>query len=229
MNKEFKLNDRRFIVNFENNDIRIYLADKHGNPSLELSLTLFNDLKQEYVSYDLDKTILNLINNFNQKYPVLKVSISEKLIITEDYNIYLLFKNNNLYSIRKIPLYDILDEKINYYKQLLYQLLNGNSVSIKDYILSSNYFYQLLNEDVIINDILDEEVKEVVIQLLNTYKKLFGEVITNKSEGGTGNENAKVKVKKAGYISKLFIICLSFFSIGVFVALMIVIINKFIL
>ena len=229
MNKEFKLNDRRFIVNFENNDIRIYLADKHGNPSLELSLTLFNDLKQEYVSYDLDKTILNLINNFNQKYPVLKVSISEKLIITEDYNIYLLFKNNNLYSIRKIPLYDILDEKINYYKQLLYQLLNGNSVSVKDYILSSNYFYQLLNEDVIINDILDEEVKEVVIQLLNTYKKLFGEVITNKSEGGTGNENAKVKVKKAGYISKLFIICLSFFSIGVFVALMIVIINKFIL
>lgn len=223
MNKEFRINNKRYIVNFENNEIRIYLADKFGNPSLELSLTPFSDLKFDYVSYDIDKLFLTTINYFNQKYPIDKVSISEKLIITKDNNIYLLYKNNNFYSIDKVKLKDIYDEKTNYYKQLLNLLLNGKSITINNYILSPNYFYKLLNKEV---DIDNDDIKEEINQLINLYNKLFGEVI-NSSD--SGNTNAKVKVRKAGYISKLFIICLSFFTIGVIVALIIVIINKFIL
>lgn len=225
MSKEFFIGNKRYIIKNDNNDIRIYLADKFGNPSIELALTPFSDImSKQYLTYDIDLSFKKLLNNFNKKYPIDKVSIPEKIITTKDHHLYLFYRKDNIYSIYNIKAKDI--EEDNNYNRLLHQLLNGKSINVGNYILSTDTFYKLLNKDIDINNINDDYTKEIINDLIILYENLFGKINTSQ-DNGTGNVNSKVKVRKAGFASKLFIICLSFFSIGVIVALIIVIINKF--
>ena len=203
MSKEFFIGDSRYIINEDNNDFKIYPADKNGYPKQdEIALTPFSDLLSKE-AYGTDFAFINAVINFNKNYPVFKVSIIDKLIITKDYKIYLFYKNNNKFGIYKIKINDINNYNEEYYKELLYKVLN-NEISV--------------------NDIRDIRAREYITKLVSQYNE---NIVSN--EGGSSSENAKVKVRKSGFASKLLIICLSFFTIGVITVLVIVIINKFII
>ena len=203
MSKEFFIGDSRYIINEDNNDFKIYPADKNGYPKQdEIALTPLSDLLSKE-AYETDFAFINAVINFNKNYPVFKVSIIDKLIITKDYKIYLFYKNNNKFGIYKIKINDINNYNEEYYKELLYKVLN-NEISV--------------------NDIRDIRAREYITKLVSQYNE---NIVSN--EGGSSSENAKVKVRKSGFASKLLIICLSFFTIGVITVLVIVIINKFII
>ena len=143
MDKEFFVENRHYIVQKENNFFRIFLADKNGNPAIELALTNYNDvINKPYITYDMDNSFVSFIKSFNNKYPVQFISYPEKLIITTDYSIYYLKKENNMFSI-----YNIVQKKIDkkneinnnsINNQLLNKLLLGQTISIGNYILSTD-------------------------------------------------------------------------------------------
>lgn len=225
MDKEFIIDDKKYILNIKDNNVRIFLADNKGNPSIELNLTLYDDLNDKaYVTYDIKKSFITSLDYFNNQYPIHSFSYTKKLIITKDYNIYLLKKNNGLFSVYKVSTKDFENNDTgNNYNQLLNELLLGKTINVGSYIMSSDSFYKFLTGEVSIDIIDDNDSKNIILSLINNYKRLFGNNISE----GTGAENAKIKVRKAGFINKLFMISLSCFTAGIVVTLIFVIIKKY--
>ena len=231
MDKEFFVENRHYIVQKENEFFRIFLADKNGNPSIELALINYNDVvNKPYITYDMDNSFISLIKSFNNKYPVQFISYPEKLIITTDYNIYYLKKENNMFSIYNIVQKNIdrnnqiKNNSIN--NQLLNKLLLGKTISIGNYILSIDAFYSFLKGEASVDSVLDQFTRDSIIELIELYKKVFGESVPTVSDGGNGNVNAKVKVRRAGFANRIFMISLAGFTFGIISTLIFIIITK---
>ncbi len=230
MDREFRIGDKYFILKEKDNKVRIFLADKKGNPYFELALIPYDDLNTKaYLSYDINPTFIKSINSFNNTYPVESVAYLEKIIVTKDHKLYLLVKNNNRFGVYLIETNEVKDlNNCNNYNYLLNKLLNGETVNIDNYILSRENFYNILSNPKIIDGIIGENAKNVVNSLVILYKKIFGVQEKNVTDGGSGSENSKVKVRKAGFANKMFMISLSCFSLGIVIALIIVLLNRYV-
>lgn len=231
MDREFRIGDKYFILKEQNNKVRIFLADKNRNPYVELALIPYEDLNEKnYLSYDIEPAFINTINSFNDMYPVESVSNAEKIIVTRDHDLYLLVKNNNRFGVYPLGTNDVKSlYDGNNYNYLLNKLLQGEALNFDNYILSRETFYNILSNPKIIDSIIGENAKNMVYSLVELYKQIFGNQEKNVGDGGSSSENAKVKVRKAGFANKMFMICLSCFSFGVIIALIIVLLNRYVL
>lgn len=225
MDGDFYLdNNRHFIVQIVDRNVRIFIANKQGLPTIELSLIpydVFNN--KDYVRHGIDNSFINLVNNLNSNCPLFAISPQERILITSDFKILYVVKNNG-YSVYPVNVkYDNKIYSDNKLKKIIDDLNLGYEVNIDGYTINKDGFYTCLNDPSVLNRISDEKVKKIYFKLVDFYNK------NNKTDlqGGSGSENAKVKIKRAGFANRLFMICLAAFSTGIIVAFIFIVINKY--
>lgn len=305
MNGKFTLDQyRNFIIEFKNDDVKIFATDHNDYPTLPLFLMPFNDINQKYLN--IDKIFIDIINAINVKYPILKISYEEKIIVTKNHKLFLISKNNNKYNVTEILVDYTIENEKSTYSELLYKMSNGEQVNIDGYLIDLNIIQKCVNNDSIINSIKNEKAKETLFGIVDVYKQQINnklsafannEVKSNSSNtdekysilynklingqtinignfilsyeilkqivldeniinqihdqeikdillklitiykndknnyeeitGGSSDSKAKVK-RRAGFANKMFMISLACFSFGIIVALIVVVLNKFV-
>ena len=207
MSGDFYLdNNRHFIVQKTDNDVSIFIANKDGLPTILLSPISYESFKsKDYVRYEFDTSFINIIDNINVNCPLLYIYPQEQLLITTDFKILYVVKNNG-YSVYPVNVkYDTNIYNNEKYKNIIERLELGSDVNIDGYTINKNSFYMCLNDPSVLNKISDDKVKNIYYNLIDFYNK------NNKTDlqGGTGSENAKVLVKHSGFGNRIFVLCIN--------------------
>lgn len=224
MSGEFNLGEQHFIIQIVDSNIRIFTTNQYGMPDNEITIINYDDTNDKnYISYDMDDSLKNLINNLNKSYPLLCISLQENIVITKDYQIYKIIKQNG-YKIYRVPVqYNNIGNKEN--NDLLLEKLDmGRSITKNGFVIEKESFDLCLRDETILNSISDLQLKNTYLELINSYKNR-----NTDKQGGSGDVDAKVKSKRrgSGFINNILVMSLAGFTTGVVFTLIFIIIRRY--
>lgn len=210
-----------------------YIKENIKNDYEKILDKLENGEPQQIGSYLIDlETIKRCINNSN----IFKSIPDEetKNTLTSIADLYRQKQNNKLSSFAQEANKQNIDNNTNNdnnqqkiteekYKTLYNKILNDQTFNIGNINLSYDIIKEYSKDESLLNNIEDNKIKEVFINLIKLYKINQ----KNNEEIPGGSSNAKVKVKRAGFASRLLILSLAGFTTGIVVTFVFIILKKY--
>ena len=204
--KYAKLLDR--ILNGEQIHLGSFLIDLETIKKCVNNSDILNSIQDE----ETKMTISSIVD-------IYKETIKDKLNSFANLN-----EKNKIEQVKTHPNQETKQNQEEQYKELYNRLLNGQNFNIKNFNLTYECLKELTQDESILNNIDNKIIKNVLIKLIEIYKndkRNYEEI-----NAGSGNENAKVKTKKAGFANNIFIMALAGFTTGIVVTFVIIIFKK---
>lgn len=221
--KENMKNDYEKILdkleNGEKVHIGSYLIDLETIKRCIKNSNIFNSIPDEETKNTLTsiadiyrQKLNNKLSSFAQEE---EKNIKQEQHTTNENNQYNMKDENNEH--KRIQ---VTDEQ---YKILYNKLLNGQTINIGNINLSYDTIKEFSKDENLLNNIEDNRIKDVFINLIKLYKLDQ----KNNEEIAGGSSNAKVKTKRAGFASRLFILSLAGFTTGIVVTFVFIMLKKY--